>query len=148
VPSGVPCGPFVALPSDASLIVTIPYPTRHYTVPVTHTESLNNRTNSYETLNSPGDWYGVIKTTELVGGLTLTWHRGVLKCVVPQCSKSLLFEIVPLRLRVQWEPGGSFPGGRAAGAWSWPLASISAEVMNAWRSNYTPQYVLICVVLN
>jgi hypothetical protein len=25
--------------------------------------------------------------------------------------------------RLQWVPGGSFPGGKAAGAWSWPLTS-------------------------
>jgi hypothetical protein len=24
---------------------------------------------------------------------------------------------------IQWVPGGSFPGGKAAGAWSWPLTS-------------------------
>jgi hypothetical protein len=36
---------------------------------------------------------------------------------------------------------GSFPGGKAAGAWSWPLTPSSAEVKNAWSYTSTPQYV-------
>jgi hypothetical protein len=43
---------------------------------------------------------------------------------------------------------GSFPGGKAAGAWSWPLTSINTEVKNAWIYNSTPQYVFMawCLV--
>jgi hypothetical protein len=43
--------------------------------------------------------------------------------------------------------GGSFPGSKAAGAWSWPLPSI-AEVKNAWSYTSTPQYVFMewCLV--
>jgi len=36
--------------------------------------------------------------------------------------------------------GGSFPGVRAAGAWSWNSSS-SAEVKNAWSYAYTSSYV-------
>jgi hypothetical protein len=37
---------------------------------------------------------------------------------------------------------GSFPGGKADGAWSWPVASISVEV-NAWSYTSTPQYAFV-----
>jgi hypothetical protein len=42
---------------------------------------------------------------------------------------------------------GSFSAGKAAGAWSWPLTSSSAEV-NAWSYTSTPQYALMawCLV--
>jgi len=45
--------------------------------------------------------------------------------------------------------GGSFPVGKAAGAWSWPLTSVSsAEVKNAWSYTCTPLYVFMawCLV--
>jgi len=29
----------------------------------------------------------------------------------------------PTQPPIQWAPGGSFPGGKAAGAWRWPLTS-------------------------
>jgi hypothetical protein len=35
---------------------------------------------------------------------------------------------------------GSFPGGKAADAWSWPLTPSSAEVKNAWLYTSTPQH--------
>jgi hypothetical protein len=38
--------------------------------------------------------------------------------------------------------GGSFPGGKAAGAWSWPLTSISAEVKKKFYSS-APQYAFM-----
>jgi hypothetical protein len=41
---------------------------------------------------------------------------------------------------------GSFPGGKAAGVWSWLLPS-SAEVRNAWSYTYTPPIRLRGVVL-
>jgi hypothetical protein len=37
----------------------------------------------------------------------------------------------------------SFPGGKAAGSWSWPLTSISAKVKNAWSYTSPPQYVFM-----
>jgi hypothetical protein len=42
---------------------------------------------------------------------------------------------------------GSFPRGKAAGAWSWPLPS-SVEVKNAWSYTSTPQYFFMawCIV--
>jgi hypothetical protein len=33
----------------------------------------------------------------------------------------------------------SLSGGKAAGLWSWPLASISAEVKNVWGTISLPQ---------
>jgi hypothetical protein len=36
---------------------------------------------------------------------------------------------------------GSLPGGKAAGAWSWPLSS--AEVKNAWSYTSIPQYTFM-----
>jgi hypothetical protein len=33
---------------------------------------------------------------------------------------------------------GSFPGGKAAAAWSWPLTPSGAEVKNAWSYTSTP----------
>jgi hypothetical protein len=38
---------------------------------------------------------------------------------------------------------GSFPGGKVAAAWSWPLFSIYWWDHNAWSYNSPPQYVLI-----
>jgi hypothetical protein len=42
----------------------------------------------------------------------------------------------------------SYPEGKTAGAWSWPLTSTSAEVQYAWRYTSTPQYVFMawCLV--
>jgi hypothetical protein len=34
--------------------------------------------------------------------------------------------------------GGSFPGFKAAGTWSWPLTPSSAEVKNVWSYTSTP----------
>jgi hypothetical protein len=39
---------------------------------------------------------------------------------------------------------GSFPGGKAAGAWSWPLTS-SAMSKNEWSYTSTPQYVFMAL---
>jgi hypothetical protein len=38
---------------------------------------------------------------------------------------------------------GSFPGGKAAGAWSWPLTPSNAEVKNEWSYTSTPQYAFM-----
>jgi hypothetical protein len=43
---------------------------------------------------------------------------------------------------------GSFPGGKAAGAWSWSLTSISAEVKNVWSYISTPPVRLHGAVLS
>jgi hypothetical protein len=37
---------------------------------------------------------------------------------------------------------GSFPGGKAAGAWSWPLHLVSRS-KNAWSYTFTPQYAFM-----
>jgi len=34
--------------------------------------------------------------------------------------------------------GGSYPGDKAAGTWSWPSLPSSAEVKYAWNYNFTP----------
>jgi hypothetical protein len=39
--------------------------------------------------------------------------------------------------------GESFPGGKVAGAWIWPLTPSSAEVKNAWSYTSTPQYAFM-----
>jgi hypothetical protein len=52
------------------------------------------------------------------------------------------------QLASYWKGSGcSFPGGKEAGASSWPLTS-SAEVKNAWSYTSTPQYVFMawCLV--
>jgi hypothetical protein len=38
---------------------------------------------------------------------------------------------------------GSFLGGQAAGAWSWPLTSTSAEVNKTWIYTSNPPYVFM-----
>jgi hypothetical protein len=43
---------------------------------------------------------------------------------------------------------GSFPRGKVAGVWSWPLTSSSAEVKNAWSYTSAPTTRLHGVVLN
>jgi len=43
--------------------------------------------------------------------------------------------------------GCSFPGGKAAEEWSWPLTSI-AEVKNAWSYTSTPTIRLHFVLLS
>jgi len=35
---------------------------------------------------------------------------------------------------------GSFPGGKAVGAWSWPLTYMSK---NSWSLTSTPQYAFL-----
>jgi hypothetical protein len=42
----------------------------------------------------------------------------------------------------------SFPGGKSAGAWSWPLTSSSAEVENAWSYTSNPPIRFHGVVLS
>jgi hypothetical protein len=37
----------------------------------------------------------------------------------------------------------SFPGDKAAGAWTWPLPSIYAEIKNGWRYTPTHPYVFM-----
>jgi len=44
--------------------------------------------------------------------------------------------------------GGAFSGGKAAGAWSWPLTSISAEVKNAWSYTSSLQTHIHSVMIN
>jgi hypothetical protein len=39
--------------------------------------------------------------------------------------------------------GGSFPGGKAAGAWSWPLTSIQCRGQDRWSYTSTPPYVFM-----
>jgi hypothetical protein len=41
--------------------------------------------------------------------------------------------------------GVSFPGGKAAGALSWPLTSTSAKVKKTWIYTSTPPYALWCI---
>jgi len=43
----------------------------------------------------------------------------------------------------KYPTGGSFRCGKAAGAWSWPLTSFSAEVKDAWSYTATPQYAFM-----
>jgi hypothetical protein len=38
--------------------------------------------------------------------------------------------------------GGSFPGGKVAGAWNWPLTA-SADVKKMWISTSTPPYAFM-----
>jgi hypothetical protein len=38
---------------------------------------------------------------------------------------------------------GSFRGGKATGAWSWPLTSIQYRGQNEWRYTSTPQYAFM-----
>jgi hypothetical protein len=39
--------------------------------------------------------------------------------------------------------GGSFPEGKAAGVWSWPLTSIYYWGQERWSYTFTPQYVFM-----
>jgi len=41
--------------------------------------------------------------------------------------------------RVLFDKPGALCGGKAAGAWSWPLTSIWCEVNNSWSYSSTPQ---------
>jgi hypothetical protein len=47
----------------------------------------------------------------------------------------------PTKPSIQWVSGGSLPGGKTAGAWSWPLTST-------WSYTSTPAYVFMawCLV--
>jgi len=44
--------------------------------------------------------------------------------------------------------GGSFPGGKAAGTWIWPLTSIWYRGQDAWSYTFTPSIRLHGVVLS
>jgi hypothetical protein len=39
--------------------------------------------------------------------------------------------------------GGSFPGGKAAGAWSWPFTSIWCWGQERWSYTFTHSYVFM-----
>jgi hypothetical protein len=49
---------------------------------------------------------------------------------------------------IQMLLGDSFSGGKAAGAWSWPVTSSSAEVKNPWNYTSTPQVRLHGMMLS
>jgi hypothetical protein len=42
---------------------------------------------------------------------------------------------------------GTFPGGKAAGTWSWPhKPPSSADFNNAWGYTATPSNVMVCLI--
>jgi hypothetical protein len=43
--------------------------------------------------------------------------------------------------------GGNFPGGKAVGAWSWPLTSIYCWGQEWWSCTSTPSYVFMVRIL-
>jgi hypothetical protein len=44
--------------------------------------------------------------------------------------------------------GASFPGGKAAGAWSWPLIYIYCRRQERWSYTSAPTYVFMALALN
>jgi hypothetical protein len=66
-------------------------------------------------------------------------------------GRGKIFSSIPWRLNRLWchpaskimVTGGSFTGGKAAGAWNWPLTSISCVGLEMWSYTSIPLFVLM-----